>query len=148
MNKKTINVNGFEVGSDNTYIIADIGSNHKQNLTLAKESIDAAAESGADAIKFQSINLNKMYFNPDKNTTDFVKKLEFPEDWHQILDEYPIISQNQLKLWEWISSYYLCSLGEVMRAALPSAFLLESETIIRKNTTKEADENTLLMMSF
>jgi sialic acid synthase SpsE len=88
MKNKTINVNGFEVGGDKSYIIADIGSNHKQDLGLAKESIDAAAESGADAIKFQSINLNKMYFNPDKNTSDFVKKLEFPEDWHQILNEY------------------------------------------------------------
>ena len=88
MNNKTINVNGFEVGGDKSYIIADIGSNHKQDLSLAKESIDAAAEAGADAIKFQSINLNKMYFNPDKNTADFVKRLEFPEDWHQVLNEY------------------------------------------------------------
>ena len=85
---KTIDVNGFKIGGDLSYIIADIGSNHKQDLSLAKESIDAAAEAGADAVKFQSINLNKMYFNPDKNTADFLKKLEFPEDWHQILDEY------------------------------------------------------------
>ena len=85
---KTIDVNGFKIGGDLSYIIADIGSNHKQDLSLAKESIDAAAEAGADAVKFQSINLIKMYFNPDKNTADFLKKLEFPEDWHQILDEY------------------------------------------------------------
>ena len=46
---------------------------------------------------------------------------------HQILDEFPIVTKNQLKIWEWIASYYLCTLGDVMRAALPGAFILESE---------------------
>ncbi|MEO2064072.1 MAG: primosomal protein N' [Christiangramia sp.] len=54
---------------------------------------------------------------------------------HQILDEKPLVSLHQLKFWSWISHYYLCSEGEVMRAALPGAFLLESESIVklRKN---------------
>ena len=85
---KTVNVNGFEIGSNKTYIIADIGSNHKQDLVLAKESIDAAAESGADAIKFQSIQLKELYLNPDAKTAAFIKQLEFPEEWHGILNEY------------------------------------------------------------
>lgn len=85
---KTINVNGFEIGGNKAYIIADIGSNHKQDLVLAKESIDAAAEAGADAIKFQSIQLNELYLNPDAQTTAFIKQLEFPEAWHGILNEY------------------------------------------------------------
>ena len=50
---------------------------------------------------------------------------------HQILDDSPIVNEIQLKHWEWISNYYMCSLGEVFRAALPSAFLLESETVIQ-----------------
>ena len=50
---------------------------------------------------------------------------------YQILDEVPIINELQLKHWEWIANYYMCSLGEVFRAALPSAFLLESETEIQ-----------------
>ena len=52
---------------------------------------------------------------------------------HQILDELPIITSRQLKNWQWISDYYLCSLGEVMRASIPSALLLESETLISLN---------------
>lgn len=52
---------------------------------------------------------------------------------HQILDDSPIVTPKQLQHWEWIASYYMCSLGEVYRAALPSAFLLESETIIYRN---------------
>lgn len=52
---------------------------------------------------------------------------------HQILDEKPIITETQLNHWEWIASYYMCSIGEVMRAAMPNAFILESETMISKN---------------
>lgn len=51
----------------------------------------------------------------------------------QILDEKPIVTKIQLQLWQWIANYYMCAIGEVYRAALPSAFLLESETIIYKN---------------
>lgn len=41
----------------------------------------------------------------------------------QIIDESPIITAEQLKLWEWLSSYYMCTLGEVMAAALPSEII-------------------------
>jgi len=61
----------------------------------------------------------------------------------QILDEQPIITAQQLKHWEWIASYYMASLGEVFRSAVPSAFLLESETIISKYSTAEVDESQL-----
>lgn len=49
----------------------------------------------------------------------------------QILDEEPIVTEQQLTFWSWIANYYMCTEGEVMRAALPKAFLLESETVIR-----------------
>ena len=52
---------------------------------------------------------------------------------HQILDETPLVNEQQLQHWQWVSNYYMCSLGDVYRASLPSAFLLESETIINKN---------------
>lgn len=59
---------------------------------------------------------------------------------HQILDETPIVNEFQLKHWQWLSEYYMCSLGDVYRAALPSAFLLESETIIYLNNTFTNEE--------
>ncbi len=62
---------------------------------------------------------------------------------HQILDEHPIITAHQIKLWDWISQYYICTLGDVLRAALPSAFLLESETIISKTNNEIPDESQL-----
>ena len=45
-----------------------------------------------------------------------------------VLDETPIIIKQQETLWRWISGYYLCSLGEVMLAAIPGALNLSSET--------------------
>lgn len=49
------------------------------------------------------------------------------------LDEEPILTRQQLELWQWLSAYYLCSVGEVMKAALPAVFKLESETRISIN---------------
>ncbi|MBQ4822511.1 primosomal protein N' [Aquimarina sp. MMG016] len=60
-----------------------------------------------------------------------------------ILDESPIVTKHQLQLWSWIADYYMCTRGEVMRAALPSAFLLESETIILKNDQVSIDDSLL-----
>lgn len=51
----------------------------------------------------------------------------------ELLDDFPIVNENQLKLWEWISEYYLCTLGEIMIAALPSELKLQSETAIALN---------------
>ncbi|WP_435133157.1 replication restart helicase PriA [Formosa sp. A9] len=62
---------------------------------------------------------------------------------HQILDETPIVTTIQLKLWEWMASYYLCTVGDVMRAALPNAFVLESETLISKNSNITINDTDL-----
>lgn len=65
------------------------------------------------------------------------------KDIEHILDEEPIVTENQLKLWNWIAQYYMCAVGEVMRAALPGAFLLESETIIRRSDADNFKEEDL-----
>ena len=49
----------------------------------------------------------------------------------QILDQQPIVTGTQLSFWQWMADYYMCTLGEVMKAALPGAMLLESETFIQ-----------------
>ncbi|MGV3508734.1 MAG: replication restart helicase PriA, partial [Sphingobacteriaceae bacterium] len=48
----------------------------------------------------------------------------------EVLDDEPIVNQNQLQLWQWMSDYYMCYIGEVMQAALPAALKLASETKI------------------
>ena len=50
----------------------------------------------------------------------------FPvKDIFAVLDAAPIVSEKQFRLWEWMSSYYLCSMGEIMTAALPVGFRKE-----------------------
>ena len=61
----------------------------------------------------------------------------------QILDERPIVNELQINHWFWISSYYMCNIGDVYRGALPSALLLESETIISQNNETFVDESSL-----
>ncbi|HEX8356594.1 MAG TPA: primosomal protein N' [Segetibacter sp.] len=56
-----------------------------------------------------------------------------PRDLLNILDEEPLIYSHQLKLWQWMSAYYMCSEGEVMQAALPSHLKLSSESILTFN---------------
>ena len=62
---------------------------------------------------------------------------------HQILDEKPIVNELQIKHWFWIASYYMCNIGDVYRGALPSALVLESETIITLQTSTVVDETEL-----
>ncbi|MFN0030636.1 MAG: primosomal protein N' [Flavobacteriales bacterium] len=45
-----------------------------------------------------------------------------------VLDTQPIVNVNQLALWQWMATYYCCTLGEVMNAALPAGLKLSSET--------------------
>lgn len=47
-----------------------------------------------------------------------------------VLDEEPIITPTQYKLWQWLSDYYCCTVGEVMGAALPANLKISSETQI------------------
>jgi primosomal protein N' (replication factor Y) (superfamily II helicase) len=62
---------------------------------------------------------------------------------HQILDEKPIVNEFQINHWFWIASYYMCNIGDVYRGALPSALLLESETIISQRKEIYVDEAEL-----
>ncbi|MDG2172744.1 MAG: primosomal protein N' [Flavobacteriaceae bacterium] len=61
----------------------------------------------------------------------------------QIIDNKPLVNEEQLKFWEWISKYYMCSIGEVLRAAIPSILLLESETSISKLDTSNINQDDL-----
>jgi len=78
------------------------------------------------------VNLGK-----NKKYAGIVKKIhnEKPDffeakDILNVLDVEPVVFEEQLKLWEWMASYYMCSEGEVMAAALPAHFKLSSETIL------------------
>ncbi|MDR3024687.1 primosomal protein N' [Chryseobacterium sp.] len=48
-----------------------------------------------------------------------------------MLDDKPIVPEEQIRFWNWLSEYYLCSLGEIYRFSFPSSLKLESETYLK-----------------
>lgn len=56
-----------------------------------------------------------------------------------VLDSEPILLPRQFQFWEWLADYYLCTPGDVYKAALPSGLKLESETIVVYNPEFESD---------
>ncbi len=60
-----------------------------------------------------------------------------------VLDDAPLLYPQQLRFWEWMSEYYMCTEGEVMAAALPANFKLNSETILIYNESIGEDFSEL-----
>lgn len=57
-----------------------------------------------------------------------------------IADERPVVLERQIAFWQWIAQYYMCTPGEVMKAALPTGLKLESETLLVRNDDFPAEE--------
>lgn len=85
----------------------------------------------------------KIYTALVLDKTNTPPQLYEAKEIHQILDEKPVVNLHQIEHWKWIASYYMCSLGEVFRSALPSGYILESETIISAKENVEIDSNEL-----
>ena len=84
-------------------------------------------------------------FGRKKFYTAIVTKVHYaaPEgyetkDIEEVLDETPVLLERQFQFWEWLASYYLCTLGDVYKAAMPSGMKLESETVVVYNDEFEA----------
>lgn len=58
-----------------------------------------------------------------------------------VLDSSPIVNEIQLKFWDWIVQYYLCNIGEVMKAAIPAGLKLESKTNVIFNDEIDIPDN-------
>ena len=69
----------------------------------------------------------------NKPTLYETKPIEF------VFDKKELISESQIDFWSWISKYYFTPIGDVLKAAIPSTFLLESETIIIKKEINSDD---------
>lgn len=79
---------------------------------------------------YTAIVCNVHYFAPTEYEVKEVSAL---------LDASPILLPRQFKFWEWLADYYLCTQGDVYKAALPSGLKLESETIVEYNPDFESD---------
>lgn len=62
------------------------------------------------------------------------------KDVSEVLDNTPVMLERQFAFWNWVAEYYLCTLGDVYKAALPSGMKLESETVVEYNPDFVADE--------
>lgn len=50
----------------------------------------------------------------------------------EVYDPEPVVLAHQLELWKWMAEYYLCTEGDVMKAALPSGFSLEKDSLLEQ----------------
>lgn len=86
---------------------------------------------------------NKKYAGIIKQISSHKPDAFNPKSIINVLDTEPIVSQPQLDLWQWVASYYMCSEGEVMQAAVPSNLKLSGETIIAWNDERGEDFSDL-----
>lgn len=61
----------------------------------------------------------------------------------ELLDDFPTVNETQLKLFQWIADYYMCTLGEVMNAALPAGLKLSSESMVQIHPAFDRDTTSL-----
>ncbi len=85
-------------------------------------------------------------FGKKKYYTAIVQRVhhEAPQEYEvkeitAVLDASPVLLSRQFDFWEWMAGYYLCTLGDVYKAALPSGLKLESETVVEYNPDFEAE---------
>ena len=82
--------------------------------------------------KFYTAIVTKVHYSAPENYET--------KDVEEVLDSSPVILPAQFRFWEWVSTYYLCTLGDVYKAAMPSGMKLESETLVVYNEEFEAVE--------
>ena len=61
----------------------------------------------------------------------------------ELLDDFPSVNEIQLKIFQWMAGYYMCTLGEVMNAALPAGLKLSSESMVQIHPAFNLEESTL-----
>lgn len=83
----------------------------------------------------------KKFYTGIVRNVHYLKPQEYEvKEVSAVLDEHPILLPLQFQFWEWLADYYLCTQGDVYKAALPSGLKQESETVVEYNPDFEAAE--------
>ncbi len=135
-----------------TYIIAEIGVNHNNNLSLAKKMILAAKKSGANAVKFQTfkvenfvtkntpkVKYQKRNTNPNLTHFDMIKSLELSRDGHKIIKKF--CKKNNIDFlstpYDIDSAKFLKSIGcNIFKTASADIIDLELHSFLAKSKKK------------
>jgi primosomal protein N' (replication factor Y) (superfamily II helicase) len=73
-----------------------------------------------------------------------IKPAEYDtKDILSVVDDSPVIPEHLLEFWDWIATYYMCTPGDVYKAAIPAGLRIESETKIFENPDNETDKPEL-----
>jgi N,N'-diacetyllegionaminate synthase len=93
--KQRFEIRGRAVGlGEPTFLIAEAGSNHNNSLDIALRLVDAAADAGADAVKFQTFQADRLYaknagrseyLGDERSINDIIRSLEMPAEWLPLL---------------------------------------------------------------
>lgn len=82
----------------------------------------------------------KKYYTAIVRNVHYCEPMDYEvKEVSTLLDARPILLPEQFKFWEWLADYYLCTQGDVYKAALPSGLKLESETMIEYNPDFESE---------
>ena len=86
---------------------------------------------------------NKLYSALVIGERDEIEGLQKARDIRSIIDVHPIITKKQYTLWQWMSQYYMTTIGEVMNVALPTGLKLSSTTKLLATPSIEDDFDNL-----
>ena len=95
-------------------------------LTYATEGVEDALEVGMRVVV--QVGARKRYTGVVCRLHQDAPKGYAARAMDAVVDDRPVVTPGQLRMWEWMAGYYMCTRGEVMAAALPSGLKLSSQT--------------------
>ena len=90
---------------------------------------------------------NKIYTGVVLNTHNQAPQGVEVKTIMEVLDERPVVNEQQFKFWRWIANYYLCPMGDVMKAGLPGAMKPTDERALKESTRKRKGSKTICQQS-